>query len=1127
MRRTITAAPRLLLFFALHANALDVDTVIVADGSPGPYPLGRLFVNASTLRVTFADSTAGLVPPYTYVDDVNGVMFSEPIDSAALLRVRYSTSFYGLAKTYSLYRRYAVDTSDTSTLPRLGREAGFGPLAGDERLDVSGYKSVGVSVGNLGQMNLEQALEVRIFGDIAPETELSANLSDQGTSIEGDTREIGEIDMVYIALTNPRYNAVVGDQYVDLLPGGILYEKKKIKGISAAFTPGAVSAAAFGAIAGGKYAIETMRGRQGFQGPYYLSGNGEPDLITPVSSTVKVSVDGRECAEGEDEDYTVDYDLGAVRFTPRFAISDDQVIRIEYEYKTFDYQRLFFGSKTQAANTDSTVSARGVIWYETDNRNNPIEIDLSGGIRDSLRNAGDNPPPFSTAREVHPNDVASHSQLYPLYRQVVDSVSGGRVYVYTPYDPLNPFNNKGYYYVWFRDAGAGSGDYLPDSADYRGMRYRYAGPGLGTHTPSSPVPAPQRTITGEMAARIVPRPWLALSVDVAGEERDKNLFSTLDDNDNAASATRSSVLAGRKSRDERCLWTGGNHTFISRRFSREVISFYERKTVWGRERDLNLAGDAQHAWEGFAGATVFPGVSTQFSYGQYVRNDTLLTHRAANESSLGLGRHTVVGYTGDFIRHTDRVELPFQQHNRLSIDLDFDRIGCGALADNERESNGADTVRGYVGAGADFTVKPINLSEQVYYSRQLSGTDLLVTAPDTGSYFVWSQRVRHSPLDGWTLSGTSSYQHRVRRDDTLATTLVTAGNEVVSARAGFSTRQRYSVSSERASAFVQVPVFAGTGQGMYSLDTTTSELAPDPFGSYYVYEQEVLDRSGDRRVRKTSLEGDWSFKPPVTRPRGFLADVTWSASFGVREHLQSDGRLRAGGWVPGYYALGLNRTGKIQYANMYYRQAADWRPRDSGARARAGLHARPSYSLVRRIEEREMEWGADAERAWSKFLLQASGRVLDIRRFGVAGPADRRDTVADQSASLLEQYEIGGNLFVFVKETTGRAGNDRSARRWGPYLIGQPGVRFQPRERGFAEASYTISWVDVDGTLDWRMAQGHSAGLSHTISAFADIRIGENFSVGGNYRGEFNRPKGTSSFGPGVHVVTVEVKAYL
>jgi len=65
-----------------------LDTSIVADGGPGPYRLGRYFIDTSTIRVTLAgpaikDSAGRVVaeslyvPPYAFVDETNALLFSE------------------------------------------------------------------------------------------------------------------------------------------------------------------------------------------------------------------------------------------------------------------------------------------------------------------------------------------------------------------------------------------------------------------------------------------------------------------------------------------------------------------------------------------------------------------------------------------------------------------------------------------------------------------------------------------------------------------------------------------------------------------------------------------------------------------------------------------------------------------------------------------------------------------------------------------------------------------------------------------------------------------------------------------------------------------------------------------
>jgi hypothetical protein len=125
---------------------------------------------------------------------------------------------------------------------------------------------------------------------------------------------------------------------------------------------------AFGALSGGKYAFEQFRAVTGIQGPYTLKGNSDRGIIYPVSGTVKCRLNGELLDEGAGKDFTVDYDLGTVTFTSRTIVTDDDIIKIEYEYKLFDYQRVIVGGSAGFHTPDSSISAQGVLWSEFDNK---------------------------------------------------------------------------------------------------------------------------------------------------------------------------------------------------------------------------------------------------------------------------------------------------------------------------------------------------------------------------------------------------------------------------------------------------------------------------------------------------------------------------------------------------------------------------------------------------------------------------------------------------------------------------------------------------------------------------------------------------------------------------------------
>jgi len=78
---------------------LTIDTVITADGSPGPYVLSHWFIDTATLVVSSVNDTleAGIhmhvLPPYAFSAPLNALLFAAPVDSSRRFRVRAQTEF--------------------------------------------------------------------------------------------------------------------------------------------------------------------------------------------------------------------------------------------------------------------------------------------------------------------------------------------------------------------------------------------------------------------------------------------------------------------------------------------------------------------------------------------------------------------------------------------------------------------------------------------------------------------------------------------------------------------------------------------------------------------------------------------------------------------------------------------------------------------------------------------------------------------------------------------------------------------------------------------------------------------------------------------------------------------------
>jgi hypothetical protein len=1125
----------LFLFLSvLPVRAAIVDTVIYGNGGPGPYCIGSSFADTSTLTIRLQDSAA--VPPWTLVPDRNALLFSLPIDSGVPIRITFRTTFYGVPKIFSLYTRTYLDLSDTARRSDTFA-APLSPPQGDEKVSVSGYKSIGVSIGSFGQVNLEQGLDVQIGGEIGPQTSVSAHLSDQGSSLDGQTREISDFDMINITLDNPSYRSVVGDQYAAWPFAGLVSGRKKIKGLSANYSPvkSPFSIGGFGALAGGQAAIETKQGRTGVQGPYYLTGNRERDFIQPVGGTVRVRLNGRELDEGADKDFTVDYELGAITFTPKNSIKDEDLVRVEYEYKMFNYQRTLLGTTAGIAPSDSSFSVQGVFWSESDNKSNPIDLTLTNTEVAALQQSGDHPPYASTAKPVHPNDVASESQFYPLYRK--RAAGSDTFFVYAPFDRDHPDSVLGYYYVWFRKVNPGQGNYRVDFTDSRGAAYAYAGQDSGNYTDLQPLPAPQARRSGELRAALKTKGFRA-TLNIAGQDLDRNLYSSIDDRDNRAAATRFSFFAGAKERDRQSAWLSGSHAFTSQRFDAEVLSAYDRKEQWDDTRSAQTP-IYRHLWDAAAGATIVPGLLASCSYGQNRSDSLLVTDRVSPALQYGWRDRFSLDYSGAFFRHLDSAEKGTgrREYGNARFTLPQHTV-CLSYRDEWR-SDQVKNGGGLYMTGLSYDFAPLLIHEQMSYlskrKRSVGGSG----STDTGYSVRWEQSLDHSFLPTWRLSGSSSFDRSENFGADKSTTLLIDLTSDVAAKegSGFSSRQHVRTNTEMASSFIQIPVFAGRGMGTHVYDSVRKEYVPHVPGDYFMQQQEVYDQSSSLRVRKTSADVTWSYEPRQ-QLKGILNDLTWQGALFCEEHVDArQNSFRT--WVPGYSSLASyfgssGAGGVVRYADLSYRQDIDWlRRSDSSSRtAKVSLSVTPAYRRIRSYDEGSIETRLETERPVGRWTLGCALNLLSLKHDDTTG-ADHY-AVYDRRLELSQNYRIFNGATLSLLEVAGLAHKSTTITSGGAvpfdslfYFQIAPSFSWQPTQKGNVSALYTYSVVPLPGEIDFRMARGFLGGVSHQLTITADVKMGERLLVIGTYRGDLRKPVNLTAFEPANHVFSLEVRVFM
>ena len=260
------------------------------------------------------------------------------------------------------------------------------PYSGNSDSESNIYSSGSIfrqlSVSPLGGSDFTGGLQMQLNGKLTKNMMVSGILTDQDLPIqpEGTTRELEELDQVYLMVTHPNYFVDAGD---------IIYEEKinnsnninrKLVGLKNHYKVGQWSGSGVYAGSKGNYTTLEMKGRDGNQGPYQLTGsNGNRDIIV-LSGTEKVWVDGIQLIRGQNHDYTIDYSLGEIRFTPKVLIHADSDLFIEYQYSDFEYQKGFSGGSLKRNFGKSSFLTFG-FFKESDQFN---KNDWSQDIRDSL-----------------------------------------------------------------------------------------------------------------------------------------------------------------------------------------------------------------------------------------------------------------------------------------------------------------------------------------------------------------------------------------------------------------------------------------------------------------------------------------------------------------------------------------------------------------------------------------------------------------------------------------------------------------------------------------------------------------------------------------------------------------------
>ncbi len=341
----------------------------------------------------------------------------------------------------------------------------------------------GFTLGTNRDLSLNSGFRLQLNGKLTKDIEITAALNDENTPIqpEGNTKNIQELDKVFIEIRSSNLSATIGDIDVNLQSSEFLNFKRKIQGAKGFGEFGFGNFLITGAVSRGKFNTNNFNGIDGVQGPYRLSGANNEINIVVLSGTERVFIDGIPLIRGEQADYTIDYGLGQITFTSKRIINNASRVVVDFEYTDRKYSRSLIIANSNYKLFDKKLNIGVSYLNESDNEDKTIDFTLSDSDRVILKNAGTDKLKASRSGVVF---VGKDSLNRPLGAYVkVDTLIGGAGYTFYRF---KPGDTAAVYQVTFSYVGAGSGDYTSIST----YQYDFAGIGGGSYAPVVFLPIP-------------------------------------------------------------------------------------------------------------------------------------------------------------------------------------------------------------------------------------------------------------------------------------------------------------------------------------------------------------------------------------------------------------------------------------------------------------------------------------------------------------------------------------------------------------------------------------------------------------------------------------------------------------
>ena len=539
-----------------------------------------------------------------------------------------------------------------------------------EGLTKSGSISRGLSFGNNQSVVLNSNLNLQLAGKLSDNIDIKMAATDQNIPIqpEGNTQQLQEFDKVFIQFgikdlpKSGKTTVTAGDFQIGKPNGYFMNFNKKLQGISfqtdyTTSKSDTLKSTASAAVSKGKFArnisAESSNGntfngavQERNQGPYKLRGAENEQFIIVLAGTETVYLNGQLLARGQENDYVINYNTSEITFTPKNLITKDKRIVVEFQYSDKNYARSLIHAGTEYAGKN--IKARINVYSEQDNKNKPLQQELSdpqkkllASVGDSLQNAiwpaGDSIAFNSTEVLYQRKDSTNNSIVYP------------KIYIYST------DSTKAHFRLSFSFVGTNKGNYNLKQSAANGKVYEWIMPDpitgpKGSYEPVTLLVAPKQKQMVSAGADFILSKNSKLSVEGAASNNNINTFSTINKTNDVGLAVKlnfdnkiplSSHLKEGKAdsvgkKDSWKILTNINYEFVQKTFSP-----IERFRNVEFERDWNIANTPMQDDQHIIGGSI--GVAKKENIIAYDYKSLL---EGTSYNGMKHAIHTNVGYKG-------------------------------------------------------------------------------------------------------------------------------------------------------------------------------------------------------------------------------------------------------------------------------------------------------------------------------------------------------------------------------------------------------------------------------------------------------------------------------------------------